>query len=50
MRALVLTAYVWTRKPYWLRHGGKTHRFRFIRDARDYAERHGRSITVKVRS
>lgn len=50
MKALVLTTYVWTRKPCWLRHAGKVHRFRFISDARDYAEQHGRAIRVKVRS
>jgi hypothetical protein len=50
MKPLVLTVYVWTRKPYWLRHAGQTRRFRFIRDARDYAESHGRAITVKIRS
>ena len=49
MKPLVLTAYVWTRKPYWLRHAGQIHRFRFISNARDYAEQHGRTIRVKVR-
>ena len=49
MKPLVLTAYVWTRKPYWLRHAGRVHRFRFICDAREYAEEHGRTITVKIR-
>ena len=49
MKPLVLIAYVWTRKPYWLRHAGQIHRFRFISNARDYAESHGRTIRVKVR-
>jgi hypothetical protein len=50
MKPLVLTVYVWTRKPYWLRHASRVRRFRFIREAREYAEGHGRAITVEVRS
>ncbi len=47
MKPLILTAYVWTRKPYWLRHAGKIHKFRLIADAREYAEAHGRTIRVR---
>jgi hypothetical protein len=50
MKPLVLTVYVWQRKPYWLRHAGKVHQFQFIRDARAYAESHGRDIRVKFKA
>ena len=45
---LVVTAYVWTKRPCWLRHAGQCHKFRRIAEARVYAASVGRTIRVKL--
>ena len=47
---MVVTVYIWQRRQAWLRHGGRTHYFNNIGEARQYAESHGKGIWVRPRA